>query len=43
VLELDVQDIDILEVTTVSLDPRAAVAALTMSAEAAPAPAAEAS
>ena len=31
VLELDVQDIDILEVTTVSLDPRAAVAALTMS------------
>ena len=28
VLELDVQDIDILEVTTVSLDPRAAVATL---------------
>lgn len=42
VLELDVQDIDILEVTTVSLEPRAAVAALTMAADATPA-AAEAS
>jgi hypothetical protein len=42
VLELDVDDVDILEATTVSLDPRAAVAALAMSAEAA-APAAEAS
>ena len=32
VLELDVDDIDILEATTVSLDPRAAVAALTANA-----------
>ena len=29
ILELDVQDVDILEATTVSMDPRAAVAALT--------------